>query len=100
MVKCATQGRFDLFDHAISCVTGLAVEHIERGMRGGGPWGVALVCRAAGIERGAYGAVLQAMSDSGRAVADAGANRAAVSAFVNLTRDGAIDALRRIALAD
>lgn len=98
-VKASMEGRIVLFDHAAAALSGLSVPAIRQAIVTGGSWAVALVCRAAGVERAAFPAVQRALSSTGRLprrlTPEDG--RAASNAFVTMSQDGARDALRRLA---
>ena len=59
LLNMLRQGRMELFDHGFATLLQLDVEPLRKALYADGPRSIALACRAAGIDRSAFGTVLQ-----------------------------------------
>lgn len=98
-VKCLSEGREVVFDHAIAALCGLSVSEWRKVLALSGARSLALACRAARIDRSIYPTVLRAMQKAGR-VHD-GIEEQAIAGAARIFRDytpgKAHDSLRRAA---
>jgi uncharacterized protein (DUF2336 family) len=102
ITRAALEGQIGILDHAVSCITGIAIADVRAALEGHEAWAAALCCRVCDIPRRDFPAIVDAFVQAGRipAIMSTAIERAATQAFVAHSPASAADALRRIARAD
>jgi uncharacterized protein (DUF2336 family) len=101
VTRAALEGQIDILDHAVACITGIAIAEVRAALEAHEAWAAALCCRICDIPRRDFPAIVDALVQASRipAIMSTAIERAATQAFVAHSPASAADALRRIARA-